>query len=104
MSNPLTNWLQGRKFRAALNQGNILLAQELLETKQRVGGRLSLLEKVFRDKTQSEESSKNYEREVVALHFKTSQYLERIEKLTTECKQLEQSIESTPNQLKDKEQ
>jgi len=75
MSNPLTNWLQGRKFIAELNQNNIQVAQELLETKQRVGGRLSLLEKVFRDKIQSEESSKNYEREVLVLRSQTSQNL-----------------------------
>ena len=104
MSNPFTNWLQSRKFNAVLGKGNIQLAQELLEKKQRDGARLSLLEKVFRDKIQSEQSSKNYEREVLVLRSQTSQNLELIEQLTTTYKQIEQSIESTRNQLKDKEQ
>lgn len=72
MTNPFTNWLQSRKFSAALNQGNIQLAQELLEQKQRTGVRLLLLEKVFKDKLQSEQSSKQYEREVLVLRERIS--------------------------------
>ena len=79
MSNPLTNWLQGRKFRAVLDQGNIQLAQELLKNKQKLGARLSLLEKVFRDKIKLEESSNNYEREVLFLRAQISQNSEVIE-------------------------
>ena len=104
MSNPLTNWLQSRKFKAALNQGNIQLAQELFENKQRVGARLSLLEKVFRDKIKLEESSNNYEREVLVLRAQISKNSEVIEQLTTKYKQIEQFIESTRNQVKHKEE
>ncbi len=104
MSNPFTNWLQSRKFSAALAQGNIQLAQELLEKKQRVGTKLSLLEKVFRDKTQAEQNSNNYEREVLVLRSQISQNLQFIEQLTTKYKQLEQSIASNHNQVKHKEQ
>ena len=104
MSNPFTNWLQSRKFNAVLSEGNIQLAQELLEKKQKDGARLSLLEKVFRDKIKSEQSSKNYEREVLVLRSQISQNSQTIEHLTTKYKQLEQSIESTHNQVKHKEQ
>ena len=104
MSNPFTNWLQSRKFNAVFSEGNIQLAQELLEKKQRDGARLSLLEKVFRDKIKSEQSSKNYEREVLVLRSQISQNSQIIEQLTTKYKQIEQSIESTRNQVKYKEQ
>lgn len=104
MSNLFTNWLQNRKFSAALNQGNIQLAQELLENKQRIGARLSLLEKVFRDKIQSEQISTNYEREVLVLRSQISQNSQLIEQSTTKYKQLKQSIESNHNQVKHKEQ
>lgn len=48
MSNPFPNWLQSRKFSAALKQNNIQLAQELLEKKQKLGVKLSLIEKFLK--------------------------------------------------------
>jgi len=104
MSNPFINWLQSRKFSTALHQGNIQLAQKLLEKKQRAGAKLSLLEKVFRDKIQFEQSANHYEREVLVLRAQTSQNSQIIEQLTRKNQQLEQSVESVLNQLKHKEQ
>lgn len=104
MSNPFTNWLQSRKFTAALKQNNIQFAQELLEKKQRLGVKLSLIEKVFRDKLQLEQNSKEYEREVLILRKQTTQNSQNIQELTNKIQQLEKSVKDVHNQLKYKEQ
>lgn len=104
MSNPFTNWLHSRKFSAALKQNNIQLAQELLENKQRLGVKLSLLEKVFRDKLQLEQNSKEYENEVVALRKQISQNLQNTQELTNKNQQFEEFIKEVYKQLKYKEQ
>lgn len=104
MSNPFTNWLQSRKFSAALKQDNIQLAQELLEKKQRLGVKLSLLEKGFRDKLQLEQNSKEYEREVLVLRKQTSKNSQEIQELTKKNQHLEKSVKDVRNQLKYKEQ
>lgn len=103
MSNPLTNWLQNRKFKAALNQENVQLAQELLEKKQIAGAKLSLLEKVFRDRVQFEQSLSNYKREVLVLRDQISQNPQAFEQLTNNYKQLQQALELAHNQVKLKE-
>ncbi len=104
MSNPFTNWLQSRKFSVALKQNNIQLAQELLEKKQRLGVKLSLIEKIFRDKLQLEQNSKEYEREVLVLRKQTSQNSQEIQELTNKSQQLEKFVEDVHKQLKYKEQ
>ncbi len=104
MSNPLANWWRIRKFSTALKKGNIHLAQELLEETQKSGARLSLLEKLFRDKLQSEKSSAQYEREVIVLREQISQASQTIEQLSTDKQQFEQFIADLRNQLRHKEQ
>lgn len=104
MSNPLANWWRSRQFSTALKKGNIHLAQELLEETQKAGARLSILEKLFRDKLQSEQSSAQYEREVVVLREQISQASQTIEQLSTDKQQEEQFIAELRNQLRHKEQ
>lgn len=104
MSNLLTNWWRSRQFSAALKKGNTYLAQQLLEATQRAGARLSLLERVFRDKLQSDKSSAQYEREVLVLREQINQALQTIEELSTDKQQVDQFIADMRNQLRQKEQ
>jgi hypothetical protein len=104
MSNLLTNWWRGRQFSAALKKGNTYLAQQLLEDTQRTGARLSLLEKIFRDKLQSDQSSAQYKREVVVLREQISQASQTIGKLSIDKQQVEQSLSHVHKQLRHKEQ
>ncbi len=104
MSNLLVNWWRSRQFSAALKKGNTYLAQQLLEETQRAGVRLSLLERVFRDKLQSDKSSAQYEREVLVLRQQINQALQTIEELSTDKQQVEQFLADVRNQLRQKEQ
>ncbi len=104
MSNLLANWWRSRQFSSALKKGNTHLAQELLEETQKAGARLSLLEKLFRDKLQSEQSSAQYEREVIVLREQISQASQTIEQLSTDKQQFEQVIADLRAQLRHKEQ
>lgn len=104
MSNLLANWWRARQFSVALKKGNTHLAKELLEANQKVGARLSLLERVFRDKLQSEQSSAQYEREVVVLREQISQAAQALEELSRDRQQFEQSLANVRNQLRYKEQ
>jgi len=104
MSNPLANWWRSRQFSAALKKGNIHLAQELLKETHKAKAKLSLLERVFRDKLQSEQSSAQYEREVLVLRKQISQASQTIDELSREQHQFEQSLANVRNQLRQKEQ
>ncbi len=104
MSNLLVDWWRSRQFSAALKKGNTYLAQQLLEETQRTGARLSLLERVFRDRLQSDKSSAQYEREVLVLREQISQALQTIEKSSTDKQQFEQFLADVRNQLRQKEQ
>lgn len=99
MSNPFTNWLQSRKFSAALKHNNIQLAQELLEKKQRLRVKLSFTKKVFRDKLQSEQNLKESERKVFVLRKQTNQNFHKLQELTNKNQQLEKSVKTVHNQL-----
>jgi hypothetical protein len=81
MSNPLANWWRRYQFHSALKQGNTRLAEQLLQESQNLGIRLSWLQKLFKDKLQSEQSAYEYNKEAVTLQRKLSQALQKVEKL-----------------------
>lgn len=103
MSNPLANWWRSRQFNTALKKGNTHLAQELLEENQRAGAKLSLLQRVFRDKIQLKQSLEQYEREVLVLREQISQASQTIENLSLD-NQFEQLSADLRNQVRQKEQ
>jgi len=104
MSNPLRNWWRSRQFHTALKQGNTNLAQDLLEETQRAGARLSLLERAFRDKLQSAQTSAQYKREVLILREQISEASQIIEELSIDKQQIEQSLVDRNVQLRHKDQ
>ena len=104
MSNLIANWLRSRQFYTALKKGNTRLAQELLEETQKVGAKLSLLERVFKDKLHCEKSSAQYEREVLVLREQISQASQTIRELSRANQQVEQQRANVHNQLRQKEQ
>lgn len=81
MSNSIANWWRTRQFQAALNTGNTRRAEQLLEEIQKSGARLSLPEKLFRDKLQSERSIAQYKREAATLSGQLRQASEKIAEL-----------------------
>ena len=104
MSNLIANWLRSRQFYTALKKGNTRLAQELLEDTQKVGSKLSLLERVFKDKLHCEKTLAQYEREVLVLREQISQASQTIGELSRANQQVEQQRANVHNQLRQKEQ
>jgi hypothetical protein len=81
MSNPLANWWRSRQFSAALKQGNTRLAERLLQEIQNSGARLSCLEKLFKNKLQSEKELHAKNREAATLGKQLSQAFNKTEEL-----------------------
>lgn len=81
MSNPLANWWRRYQFQSALKQGDNRLAEQLLQESQNLGIRLSWLQKLFKDKLQSERCAYEYKKETITLQEKLSQALKKVEKL-----------------------
>lgn len=80
-SNLLANWWRSRQFSAALKQGKTRLAEELLHQIQKSGARLSWVEKVFKDKLQFEQSSRDYRQQLAAQYRHISQLRQKLEGL-----------------------
>lgn len=103
MSNLIINWWRDRQFFTAIKKGNYHLAQQLIEKTQEAGSKLSLLQKIFRDKLQFEQSSNEYQREVLVLRDQVSQALQTIEELSNNKYQLEQLVKDLSNQIQHKQ-
>ncbi len=80
MNNKIVNWWRSQKFKLALQQGNKRLAIQLLEEIQTSGAKLSWLEKLFREKLQSESYLQQSKRETANLSANLKETLQRLEK------------------------
>ncbi len=79
MSNTISNWFRSRKLKIALAQSNLRDAEQLLQEIQKSGAKLSWLEKLFRDKLQSEQSRYELERETVAIRRQLTEVRQNLE-------------------------
>lgn len=99
MSNPIINWWRSRQFSQCLKKGNLEQAQQLLQEIQRSGARLSQLQKIFRDKLQSEQRLNQYTRELTVLRGQITQVSKNSEELRRQLEQKEQEFVSVQHQL-----
>lgn len=90
MNKKIVNWWRSQKFKLALQQGNKRLAVQLLEEIQASGAKLSWLEKLFRDRLQSESYLQQSKRETANLRAKLNEAFQHSEK--ADFKQIERSI------------
>jgi hypothetical protein len=91
MSNFLKNWLRSRRFRNALQRGNLDLAETIFKEIEQAHAPLSLLEQLFRKKLQAEQDLKSRVHENIGLRNRSQQQLRKIEDLEQELKR--QSVE-----------
>lgn len=68
MTNVIANWWRSRQFHTALKQNNTRLAERLLEDIQKSGAKLSVLEKLFKDKLRFEQYSRDYKQQLTGLY------------------------------------
>ncbi|MBD1920820.1 photosystem II assembly protein [Microcoleus sp. FACHB-831] len=73
MTNVIANWWRSRQFHTAIKQNNTRLAERLLEDIQKSGAKLSVLEKLFKDKLRFEQSSRDYKQQVAGLYREIGQ-------------------------------
>jgi hypothetical protein len=78
MSNPIANWWRSQQFKSALRRGDTQLAVKRLEEIQKSGAKFSWLEKLLRDKLQSEQYSQEYKKEATSLRAKLNEVLQRL--------------------------
>lgn len=81
MTNLVVNWWRSIKFRAALKKGDNRLARQLLQEIQKSGGKLSLLERQFKETIQLKKSLRNNTQELKTIKFQYNQACQRIENL-----------------------
>ncbi|MCA1992591.1 MAG: photosystem II assembly protein [Coleofasciculus sp. S288] len=81
MSNPFVSWWRSNQFRAALKQNNERKATQILLEIENSGAKLSWLERLFRKKLESEESSSFYQRELASVSARLHTALPREEEL-----------------------
>ncbi len=86
----MINLWRSLRFQLALRTGNTPQAEKLVLEIQHSGARLSLLERLFRNKLQAEKSLQEYKREIVALY-------EQIESLENQLGNLPQPPENSPS-------
>lgn len=98
MNNLITNLWQRFQFSIALRTGNIQLAKTLLESKQKAGLKLSILEKIFRDKLNLESRLNQNQKEILYLRQQFTQATHNLAEVYTSNQQLEQDL----NQLNSK--
>ncbi len=67
-----------RQFQSAVKSGNTRMAEQLLQQIQNSGAKLSWLEKLFRDKLQSERALNQYKREAATLSGQLKQSSQKI--------------------------
>lgn len=100
MSNTIANWLRSRKFKSALKQSDTQVAEQLLQEIQQSGAKLSWLEKLFRDKLQSDESGYESEREAAAVRRQLTEVRQNLEAEFSFSKlQLEESFRQRSQKL-----
>lgn len=80
-SNLIANWWRSVQFRFALQTGNTHLAERLLQEIQKSGAILSWLEKLYKDKLQSEQTSRDYRQQISAQYRQLSQFRQKLEDL-----------------------
>ncbi len=83
-NNLIANWWRSFQFRNALAKGNIRLAEQLLQEIQKSGAKLSLLEKLFKDKLQAEKISRDYRQQISAQYRQLSQLRQQLETLPSD--------------------
>ena len=79
MNNLISKWWHSFQFKSALQQGNNREAVKFLRIIEKSGAKLSFLERVFRDKLQLENSTKQYKQEVAILGAKLNTALDELE-------------------------
>ncbi|MEC4814591.1 MAG: hypothetical protein SAK29_15140 [Scytonema sp. PMC 1069.18] len=72
----IANWWRSHQFKFALQRGDTRLAIQLLQEIQKSGARFSWLEKLFRDKLQSERYLQQYKSELANLNAKLNDTLQ----------------------------
>jgi hypothetical protein len=87
----LKKWSRSRRFRNALLQGNLDLAEAILTEIERSHQPLSLLERVFRKKLHADQDLKSISHENISLRSKIQQQIHNIDNLEQELKR--QSLE-----------
>lgn len=81
MNNKIANWWRSQQFKFAIMRGDTRLAVKLLQEIQKSGARFSWLEKLFRDKLQSEQSIHQYKQEVANLSSQIRKSFQEVENL-----------------------
>lgn len=100
MSNTIANWLRSRKFKSALKQSDTRVAEQLLQEIQQSGAKLSWLEKLFRDKLQSDESGYESEREAAAARRQLTEVRHNLEaEFSRQKLELEESLRQRSQKL-----
>lgn len=80
-SNFIINWWRSYQFRNALKKGDNRRAEQLLQELQKSGARLSWLEKLFKDKLQFEQTTRDYRQQIAAQYRQLSQFRQKLEDL-----------------------
>mgnify|MGYP000134073685 CR=1 FL=1 len=80
-NNPIENWWRSYQFRAALKKGNTILADQLLRQIQSAGARLSWPEKLYKEKLQFEQTTRDYRQQISAQYRQLSQFRQQLEEL-----------------------
>ena len=99
MSNTIANWLRSRQFKSALKQSDTRVAKQLLQEIQNSGAKLSWLEKLFRDKLQSDESGYESEREAAAARRQLTEVRQNLEAFSRQKLELEESLRQRSQKL-----
>ncbi|MBD2180403.1 photosystem II assembly protein [Aerosakkonema funiforme] len=81
MSNAIANWWRSYQFHTAIKKGNLRRAEELLQEIQKSGARLSSLEKLFKDKLQLEQTTRDYRQQISAQYRQLSQLRQQLEQI-----------------------
>ncbi|MDJ0737569.1 MAG: photosystem II assembly protein [Nostocaceae cyanobacterium] len=79
MINSIANWWRSQQFKSAVKRGDIKLAIKVLEEIQKAGAKLSWLERLFREKLQSEQYLQQYKQEAGSLNIKLKEALNKLE-------------------------
>jgi SAM-dependent methyltransferase len=101
MSNFLANWWRSQQFKSALQKCDPRRAVQLLQEIQKSGARLSWLERLFRDKLQSDESCSELKREASAARRQLTEVGQNLEaELAKQKLQFEQYLERQHQAIK----
>ncbi len=79
MINSIRKWWRSQQFKSAVKRGDTKLAIKLLQEIQKSGANFSWLERLFREKLQSERYSQRYKQEAESLSIKLKEALDKLD-------------------------